>query len=167
MLKSQGMRRWAGDTQLWCPVGADKSPPAQPQERTISTMRQTCHLSQSYYTERKQAHLPYFQFKCINKWDRKCTIWFFQAEGKRSTRCEENEGKAKTKARKTVLKQVYLPNWLYQMQSPVVFFYFFVCLSSFVKQRLTWADVKLKSVWSLPSKQKTLCIPNPNHFCPC
>lgn len=77
-------------------------PPAQPQERTISMMRQTCHLSQSYYTKRKQAHLSYFQFKCINIWDRKCTIRVFQAKGKHSTH-GATKMKAKTRQRQESL----------------------------------------------------------------
>lgn len=56
--------------------GCWQIPQAQPQQRAISLMRQACHLSQSYDTERKTVF-----FRQINKKEDVRSRGFFQAEG--------------------------------------------------------------------------------------
>lgn len=131
--------------------GCWQIPPAQPQERAISAMTQAYHLSQSYDNKRKQAVSLIFP----------SNIWINESEMHNAVLSSGGDAfcTVRRKLRQSRVKgkkgcfELFVSSKLTLSNAIARGFW-----SSFVKQRLSCTKLKLKSVCSLPSKQKSLCI---------
>lgn len=155
MLKSQGMRRWAGDAQLWCPVGADKSPQHSHKKGQLARWgKRVIWVNLITPRENKLISLIFSS----NNWDRNCTIVFFQPEGKRSTRCDERQ------------ERLFWTGCIFQTDfikcNHQLFFIFIFCLSSFCKTKVDLGWCKTETCLFPPFKAKTTLYPQPKSFLP-
>lgn len=136
--------------------GCWQIPQAQPQQRAISLMRQACHLSQSYDTERKTVF-----FRQINKKEDVRSRGFFQAEGEAFLVVSKKWKQRWHRGKKWCFEACV--SFKLTLSNVRVFFFFFFAFF-FWKQRLSCTELKPNPVCSLPSKQTSLCITNPNNL---